>query len=77
MAEKRKPDAIFLLRFSGKAKSLKVELFHAGQWGESKHRKQYRIRVHGKWFARDGEKMSFFSQYEFRDLLWRSIKKRF
>jgi len=77
MAEKRKPDMVMLLRFPGKMRNWKAELFRSSKWGRDWTQKRYRIRVNGKWFCLPDEKISFFSQYEFRDLLWRSIKDIF
>lgn len=70
MSEKRKPDLILLLRYSGKNKSNKLEIFKATQWGGAEN--QYRIRVKGKWFP-EGEKIFYFKT-QIRDMLWRSIK---
>jgi hypothetical protein len=78
MADIRKPDLIMLLRFSGKRKALKLELFRAQQWGHGGTRKVYRLRMNGKWFQgkKDQERdyKDFYTFYEFRDLLWRSLK---
>jgi len=79
MAEKYKPDLTFLLRYQGKRESLKIELFKAGNWAGkigmswSVKQRRYRLRVDGKWYRRPDEKYSFFTKWEFRDLLWRSI----
>lgn len=79
MAEKRKPDVIFLLRNQGK-KNQKVELFDANLFGMRntgrEQIKRYRIRINGKWFdkRKDYEGLTYFTKWEFRDLFWRSIK---
>ena len=83
MSEKRKADYIFLLKKPGK-KTMKIELFRGKQWSkldpsaqihhEYHNYNKFRIRLNGKWFGRDYEKMSFFYKFEFRDILFRSWK---
>lgn len=76
MSEIRKPYLTFLLRYDGKKKSTKLELFDAFLWNKSFgvfRGKRYRMRVNGKWFQTpDGKK--FFYKYEIRDIFWRSLK---
>lgn len=84
MAEKRKPWVVFLLKKYGK-KNIKIELFQAFLWAAKareprgapqywlNHR--YRVRVNGKWFSKPDEKYSFFTIYEVRDMMWRSVKQ--
>ncbi len=81
MSDIRKPSFIFLLRFQGKAKSKKVEIFNSKLWDQGLRQRRhgmktdrYRIRVGGKWFNQKDGSMWFLSKTEFRDLLWRSIK---
>jgi len=79
MSEKRKPIMIFLLRKQGK-KSVKAELFDARKNWQNMIPRQcfarlFRIRANGKWVKREGENHSFFTMYEFRDMLFRSVKQ--
>ena len=80
MSDIRKPSFIFLLRFQGKRKSSKVEVFNAKLWDDGLWKKRhgtktdrYRIRVKGKWFNDKNGNPIFYSKTEIRDLLWRSI----
>lgn len=81
MGERRKPDLIVLLRKPGKRKAGKLELFDSELWPDGKRwkfgsrAKRFRIRVNGKWNDKmqEGNK-KYFTKWEFRDLLWRSIK---
>lgn len=90
MAEKRKPCYIFMLKKPGK-KNLKIELFRTSLWpkkewlGRNKWIRKYtgheahvrfRIRINGRWNMVDGKDIAF-TKYEFRDILWRTIKKAF
>jgi hypothetical protein len=83
VAEKRKPVAVFLLRFQGKKKRFKLEIFEAKLWADCRRKKgwhkfcaswnRYRLRTNGKWFRnKAGEEMSFL-KYEIRDILWRGL----
>ena len=84
MSEKRKPYFVFLLKKEGKNKSTKIELFESELWNKSdgyqKGAKRYRLRVNGKWFkASYGEHKAeqiYFTKWEIRDLIWRSIPIR-
>ena len=80
MAEKRKPDAIWLLRRkANKYKTTKVEIFNANKWEDGiRYRKgyktdRYRIRVKGKWFEGIGGQ-KYFSKTEFKNIFWKSVK---
>jgi hypothetical protein len=86
VAEKRKPEAVFLLKFGSNKKASKVEIFDAHQWDRYKRhpsntigRGHYRLRVDGKWWGRKGKGRfpTFLTQYEIRDLLWQSIRDKF
>ncbi len=77
MGEKRKSSTTMLLRKQG-MKTHKIELFDAEdfklpRWMLCKA-KRYRIRIDGKWYKRSGEKISVFTKWEFRDLLFRAFK---
>lgn len=80
MGEKRKPVLTILLKKPGK-KTAKVELFTASDFVDkpwcSYWRNRYRIRSNGKWFGSKGKsrKKTFFTWYQFRDILWRSISR--
>ena len=74
MSEKRKAVYIMLLRYRGKKKSQKVELFDAKEW-KPYCGKKYRMRVNGKWFDRPKMGMWFVTKSQFRDILFRSILK--
>lgn len=82
MAEKREPTLTVLLRFQGKPKSYKVELFHATDWpgwffrghygGDRRFR--YRLRVNGRWYkAKADGGPTCHTTHEVRDLLWRPV----
>jgi hypothetical protein len=77
MSEKRRPNAILLLKRSGK-KSQKVEIFNAELWEDGlqllRHCKtdRFRLRVNGRW-AKPGNK-KYVSKTEFRDAFWRSVR---
>lgn len=77
MSEKRKAHLTILLRYNGKAKSNKLELFEATQFNDKAHlergAKLYRLRVNGKWYDKLSDKQ-FYTKWEIRDLLIRSIK---
>jgi hypothetical protein len=80
MAEKRKPNVTLLLRFEGNKGSNKIELFPASQFADKvrypeKYLKcRYRIRSGGTWYQdKVGRRYSFFTKWEFRDLLWKAI----
>jgi len=75
MGENRKPEIVMLLRKQGNA-TQKVELFDTSLFSDSpvKHgacRGRYRIRVNGSWVPK-GER-AYYTMYEFRDMLWRSL----
>jgi hypothetical protein len=81
MSEIRKPCFIFLLREPGNPIK-KVELFPESLWvpGIVARAKRYRLRINGKWWPNEEArkkngwgKMKFFTKWDFRDLLWRSI----
>ncbi len=80
MSDIRKPYIIMLLRYSGKKKSNKIELFDAKLWDEGcvvrgrSKTPRYRLRVNGKWFNSKEGAMVFYSKTNFRDLLMRSLK---
>lgn len=83
MAEKRRPTLTMLLRFPGKKKATKLEIYPAELWGWKKTDdkgvkvgKKYRLRLNGKWFnsKRDDK---FFWRSEIRDLLWFSLRGKF
>ena len=84
MAEKRKPCAVFLLKFEGKKqdpkknrKFNKIELFDAALWGKYAGvcgARKFRLRVNGKWFNGNQSGMLFLDKWKVRDLLWKSIK---
>lgn len=81
MSDKRKPELIILIRKPGK-KSMKLELFFASKWKQpfwmnsGSWGNRYRIRFNGKWFDKiDGYVgKKFFTKWEFRDLLFKSLK---
>lgn len=82
MGEKRKPCFEMLLKKDGK-RMAKLELFDSDLWkdgGEKGWRwgtraKRYRLRVNGKWNDKANKKnQKYFTKWQFRDLLWRSIK---
>ncbi len=80
MGEKRKPSFAFLLKKTGKI-VMKIELFPKTYWPKFDDPKEkwrskqyYRIKLNGKWFGNG--KYQFFSSYQIRDMLWRSIVKR-
>jgi hypothetical protein len=70
MSENRKPEITILLRYSGKNKSSKLEIFNASQWGGQDN--QYRLRAKGKWYP-EGQ-MVFYYKTQIRDMIHRSIK---
>lgn len=74
MGEKRKSDFTFLLKEKGK--TTKIELFKSEQFARKRVSREiaqrYRVRVKGVWFPK-GEKV-YYTKWEFRDLLWRSLK---
>jgi hypothetical protein len=73
MAEKRKPDFVFLLKKTGKKKKNKVELFNSREFGDySKRNYQYRIRVNGCWFPK-GEK-EYYYPAEIKDIVFKAIR---
>jgi len=85
MGEKRKPVMTFLLKIPGK-RTHKVELFRATdfieRWRYGLHRDmaaRYRVRSDGKWLGKKGKgnAKTFLTWYEFRDLLWSSMKNLF
>lgn len=79
MADKRKPVFIFLLKKPGK-KTLKVELFNKDQFTHSwVGENRYRLRINGRWFRNEKikKRYQFFTRYEIRDMMWRTIKKVF
>ncbi|PPK99015.1 hypothetical protein [Parapedobacter indicus] len=62
MSEKRKPVLTMLLRYEGKNKSNKIELFRATDFDKPNKKNSerlFRIRVNGKWWP-NGSKESFF-----------------
>ncbi len=76
MAEKRKPAFIFLLKKQGKRKTNKVELFERSLFTDEKlpkrcYRKQYRLRVDGKWYPKGGN--MYYASWEIKELLWRNL----
>jgi hypothetical protein len=79
MAEKRKPNVTFLLRYPGKKNAHKIELFPATEFaGKVRYpdrylQYRYRIRANGKWYSRVDAKYSFYTKWEFRDILWKSL----
>lgn len=77
MSDKRKAHLTILLRYNGKAKSNKLELFEATQFDDkaslSRGAKLYRLRVNGKWFDKRSEQ-KFYTKWEIRDLLIKSIR---
>lgn len=80
MSEKRKPSFTILHRYSGKKKSSKIELFYADLWKDGQKRLmgtyRYRIRVDGCWYIdTKNNNKRYFTWYEFRDLLWRSLEQ--
>jgi len=80
MGDNREKGLTFLIRYKGKNKSIKVELFPALQWNKKINQSynylfyRYRVRTDGKWFNPRKEKYTFFTKWEIRDLLWKSIK---
>lgn len=90
MADKRKPVLVLLLRIPGTKRKHKIELFDGylfscrGWFTDPDTRRylsanrRYRIRVDGRWVGAKGKGkgVKLFTWYEFRDLLWRSIKGR-
>jgi len=75
MAEKRTPALVLLLRTPGnprKNKWFKVELFSCRDWGI--WGKQYRMRINGKWNDCKEGNQKWFTKWQFRDILFRSIK---
>lgn len=73
MAEKRKPLMVLLLRYRGTVDSVKVEVFPAELW-DPKMKRRYRVRVGGKWYGGARGEKSFITKWEFRDILFRSMK---
>ena len=76
MSEKRKPKITFLLKWEAKGviKRNRIELFDAQDFKDIykyQYRKQFRMRVNGKWFSDRGK--IYFYKTEIRDILWRSI----
>lgn len=73
---------MFLLKKPGKG-SQKAEVFRANGWAAVAEAAteglgaRYRVRANGKWLCRKNERYSFFTSYEIRDMLWRSIKGSF
>ncbi len=65
------PDATILIRQKGERKWNKVEIFHRGTVGY----RRVKIRANGKWLGKNTD----FSipWYSFRDILWRSIGRKF
>lgn len=72
MADKRKPDYVFLLKNTRKRKTNKVELFSSRQWGV--WGSKLRVRVNGKWFDGKRGEMTFYYKTEIRNMIFRSIK---
>lgn len=75
MGDKRIPDITFLLRYKGRVKSHKIELFHQSQFAKGSKTRwtpQFRVRVNGRWFPY-GSKDVFLYKYQIRDALWRNI----
>lgn len=83
MAEKRKATFVMLLRYRGKRH--KIELFPANQWkpevfgnrylGQAWLNARFRLRVDGRWHGREDGSPVALTRHEFRDLLFRSIRK--
>lgn len=78
MGEKRRPALTILLRFSGKKKSNRVELFRAAGFSNyitsGYHRSlynRYRIRLDGAWWPK-GE-IQFYTKTETKELIWKAI----
>lgn len=70
MSEKRKPDAVIGIRWDGR--KAKIELFNRSQWEASyRGRKEFRIRVKGKWFG--ARKRRYFTKWQVRDMIWRQF----
>lgn len=72
MGEKRKPTITMLLNIHGKKS--KIELFPRELFEDTYLRggKRFRLRINGKWFPK--KKVEFYSKWEFRDLLFRSMR---
>lgn len=80
MGEKRKPSFEMLLKKDGKRLG-KLELFDSELWEDGMRyefggkAKRYRLRINGKWNDKKHEKaIKYLTKWQFRDLLWRSIK---
>lgn len=78
MSELRKPVLVFMLKRPGK-KSWKCELFDASAFRQrprdGKTARRYRVRVNGRWYGEKGKgkAKTYFTRWEFRDILWKSI----
>jgi len=72
MGERRKPTVTMLLNIHGKKS--KVELFPKGlfEYESLCGAKRFRLRINGKWFPK--KKKEYYTKWEFRDLLFRSIR---
>jgi len=81
MGEKRKPSCERLFKKDGK-RLAKIELFDMKLWKDHNwwslgcsDANRYRLRVNGKWNDRVPEKtIKYMTKWEFRDLLFRSLK---
>lgn len=78
MSEKRKPKITMLLKWEAKEgqgiKTHKIELYDASVFNNVyslQFRKQFRMRVDGKWWP-EGER-KYFYKTQIRDILWASI----
>jgi len=76
MAEKRKPVLTVLLRYQGKVKSNKIELFRASDFDSPSGKNSdrlFRLRVNGKWWP-SNEKQKFFYKSTVMHIINKSVK---
>ena len=79
MSEKRKPLYTILLRYQGKKKSVKCEVYHAKLWTDQYTKSNYtgrdrfRLRINGKWFETPkGRK--YFTKTQIKNMFFKSIR---
>ncbi len=81
MGEHRKPSYIFLLKNMSNGKTNKVELFNRTLFTDEPlpyrcQKKQYRLRVNGKWFpSGPTSKIGkvYYASWQIRDMLWKGL----
>ena len=85
MAEKRKPDWVLKIKnINSTSKCILIECFLASAFPKGFGAgKRYRMRIHGKWWVGHPKaigpvrinKMVFFTKWEIRDIIFKSIMK--